>query len=314
MFFTRRHLLSLVFVFTAPLAAPAQVVEGVVDLTITVGSAPVQMASFAFTGGVQTWTVPETGLYRLNAYGAQGSPGAGTGSGARNAAGGAGAYARGDIFLTAGTVLRIYVGGTGIGVSGGWNGGGSGQTQTTNRVSGGGGGATDVRIGGTALANRVLVAGGGGGGAGAGTSGGGSPGGGGGGGYFGGGGGGGYSGTMTADCANNTFNGSSGTLGVGGSGGNANCTSGTSYPPNAGAPAGLNGSDGGAAATRGRGATQSAAGAGGAKQVANGAGGGGGGGGSSWVTGTATHPVTNGAVSTGARTGNGLLTIDQYEG
>jgi hypothetical protein len=64
-----------------------------------------------------------------------------------------------------GQVLYLYVGGTGATgtnssgeVSGGFNGGGRSGWN-----AGGGGGATDIRIGGVALTNRVVVAGGGGG-------------------------------------------------------------------------------------------------------------------------------------------------------
>jgi hypothetical protein len=55
--------------------------------------------------------------------------------------------------VTPGQTLNIYVGG-----QNGWNGGGTGPNG-----AGAGGGATDVRVGGTALSNRVIVAGGGGG-------------------------------------------------------------------------------------------------------------------------------------------------------
>ena len=78
------------------------------------------------------------------------------------------------ISVSSGEVLNIYVGGKGetycFGsnncyapdyASGGWNGGGS-----SNNYNGGdaGGGATDIRINGTSLNDRVIVAGGGGGG------------------------------------------------------------------------------------------------------------------------------------------------------
>lgn len=72
--------------------------------------------------------------------------------------GGKGAYAKGTINLTANTdKLYIYVGG-----KNGYNGGGTGYSPNgvgpTN-----GGGATDIRVNGTGLNNRVIVAGGGGG-------------------------------------------------------------------------------------------------------------------------------------------------------
>jgi len=63
-----------------------------------------------------------------------------------------------------GEILYIFVGGSGTDatqaiVTGGYNGGGSGQQYS----GGGGGGATDIRIGGLSLTNRVAVAAGGGG-------------------------------------------------------------------------------------------------------------------------------------------------------
>ena len=72
--------------------------------------------------------------------------------------------------VTAGQVLNIFVGGSprtdrnpdrrGFG---GYNGGGNGRMSSPGFGGNGGGGATDIRIGGTALSNRVLVAGGAGG-------------------------------------------------------------------------------------------------------------------------------------------------------
>lgn len=70
---------------------------------------------------------------------------------------------RATLAVTPGEVLRVVVGGAPSLVNrgaGGFNGGGAGGLTG----SGGGGGGTDVRQGGQALANRVLVAGGGGGG------------------------------------------------------------------------------------------------------------------------------------------------------
>ncbi len=88
--------------------------------------------------------------------------------------GGHGARVQATLAVTPGQVLNIYVGGigpngiTGSNVPGGFNGGGGGKYApgaglTPNICGGGGGGASDIRIGGTALANRVVVAGGGGG-------------------------------------------------------------------------------------------------------------------------------------------------------
>ena len=73
--------------------------------------------------------------------------------------------------VTPGATLNIYVGGVGesptspILAAGGYNGGGGGGNGFGMYSGGGGGGASDIRIGGTALSDRVVVAGGGGGGA-----------------------------------------------------------------------------------------------------------------------------------------------------
>jgi RHS repeat-associated protein len=113
--------------------------------------------TFSYTGAAQTWTVP-TGVTSVQviADGAQGD----------GAFGGLGAQVQATLAVTPGQVLNVYVGGAGAGRTGGFNGGGSLDPNAPGTV-GGGGGASDVRVGGSALSNRVLVAGGGGG---AGTS------------------------------------------------------------------------------------------------------------------------------------------------
>ena len=118
---------------------------------------------FNYTGGTQTWTVP-AGITQvvIEVWGAQGG-GSLCCSGTQPDDGGQGGYATGTLAVTAGEVLRIYVGQQGdFGnpvSAGGWNGGGGG-----GHYGGGGGGATDVRKGGTDCLDRVIVAGGGGGG------------------------------------------------------------------------------------------------------------------------------------------------------
>lgn len=117
---------------------------------------------FNYTGNVQKFTAPETGVYQLEVWGAQGGSLSETGyspyRGSTYGVGGKGGYSKGEVTLKAGETLYIYVGGKGNGTSGGWNGGGAG------RVAGaGGGGATDIRKGGTTLDDRIIVAGGGGG-------------------------------------------------------------------------------------------------------------------------------------------------------
>ena len=130
-------------------------------------AAEAQSTTFNFTGSSQTYTATSTGTLLLDMAGARGggflSVGGTYGNGGRVVC---------TLAVTSGQVLNIYVGGVGeTAVSqvsfttGGFNGGGngSGWSGSCCYVGGGGGGATDIRIGGTALADRVVVAGGGGG-------------------------------------------------------------------------------------------------------------------------------------------------------
>jgi gliding motility-associated-like protein len=119
--------------------------------------------TFNYTGAMQTWVVPPC-VYTVT-IDVRGAKGAGNNSGSPGN-GGLGARVQGSLAVTPGQVLNIYVGGTGGFPAGGWNGGGNGANAGGGCGvigSGGGGGASDIRIGGTALANRVAVAGGGGG-------------------------------------------------------------------------------------------------------------------------------------------------------
>ena len=89
---------------------------------------------FIFTGAIDQWVAPTTGLYEILAFGAQGGNG-----------GGRGAEAGGDLMLNAGDILSILVGGQG---------GGAGRGNP-----GGGGGGSFVALG----MEPLVVAGGGGG-------------------------------------------------------------------------------------------------------------------------------------------------------
>lgn len=101
--------------------------------------------TFSYMGGVQSFTVPAcVTKVTLDVYGAQGTT--------TGLTPGYGGRAKGDLTVSGGQILSVYVGG-----QSGWNGGGTGQTGAN------GGGASDVRVGGTALTDRVIVAGGGGG-------------------------------------------------------------------------------------------------------------------------------------------------------
>lgn len=118
-----------------------------------------------------TFTVP-AGItsITIEAIGASGGQGAPTGGLDE----GLGGRVTATIAVTPDEVLQVNVGGVGgsgdSGNAGGCNGGARGGFDLTPQTPGGfgagGGGASDVRQGGTALADRVVVAGGGGGGGG----------------------------------------------------------------------------------------------------------------------------------------------------
>ncbi len=117
---------------------------------------------FNYTGAVQTFVVPDDITeIEIDAYGAQG------GNTYSTNGPGLGGRVQGKIQVTPGQTLNIYVGGAGQSYAGygnqllgGWNGGGNGHS---GGQGGGGGGATDIRVGGTTLQDRILVAGGAGG-------------------------------------------------------------------------------------------------------------------------------------------------------
>jgi hypothetical protein len=117
-----------------------------------------QVTTFAYTGAVQTYTVPPgVTSIQLETWGAEG--GTGTYSGITPTAG-LGGYAIGNLTVIPGQVLNVYVGGRGFSSgAGGYNGGGMAGTS----YGAAGGGASDVRISPYGLSNRVIVGGGGGG-------------------------------------------------------------------------------------------------------------------------------------------------------
>ncbi|HAT61147.1 MAG TPA: hypothetical protein DCS83_01175, partial [Prevotella sp.] len=82
--------------------------------------------NYDYTGNVQTFTVPYTGTYKIECWGAKGGDDPSKGG----AIPGKGAYTSGYINLTSGKQLFLYVGGMGNSIykqvnSGGWNGGGT---------------------------------------------------------------------------------------------------------------------------------------------------------------------------------------------
>jgi hypothetical protein len=100
--------------------------------------------TFNYTGGMQTYVVPAgINSIQIEAWGAQGQGGNG----------GLGGYVSGGLSVSPGQTLNVFVGG-----QNGYNGGGIGWSSTTKN----GGGASDVRDGGVAITDRVIVAGGGG--------------------------------------------------------------------------------------------------------------------------------------------------------
>jgi len=255
--------------------------------------------TFAFTGAQQTFTVlGGCNTVTIEVWGAQGEGGNG----------GNGGYAKGDLSVVGGQMLYVNVGGQSS-----WNGGGSGFASTLRN----GGGASDIRTGGTALANRVIVSGGGGGGGPTdvgshqgGTGGGGTCG----VNYCGGGGAGGYGGAGGVGGLNGgTGNSSCHSGGAGGgglnSGGNGSCN--TCYTNTCGANGILGiGGSGDTWETgicyNSYGGTSGGGGGyygGGGSSVGN-CGSGGGGGGSTW-TGT----LTNVTMTGGIQAGNGVVVI-----
>ncbi len=123
--------------------------------------------TFSYTGAAQTWTVP-AGVTSIDveANGAQGGRVDISGYWSPCCLdGGLGGKVQSKLAVTPGQVLSIYVGGIGFtNGTGGYNGGGTAaQLSGIGKGGAGGGGATDLRIGGTALSNRVIVAGAGGG-------------------------------------------------------------------------------------------------------------------------------------------------------
>jgi hypothetical protein len=128
--------------------------------------------TFSYTGATQTFVVPAgVTSIKIEAWGAEGGMGRNNGSLANAGKGG---YVYGEKTVVPGSTLYINVGGKGTDAissssccAGGWNGGGLGAygpPWSGNYVGGGGGGASDVRLGGTALSDRIIVAGAGAGG------------------------------------------------------------------------------------------------------------------------------------------------------
>jgi hypothetical protein len=182
------------------------------------------------TQGIQEWTVPATTTYTIDAYGANGG-------GASGYLGGLGARIKGDFDLTAGDVIKIVIGQTGLAV-----------TSSGNSGAGGGGGTYVMKSTYNNDASVLVIAGGGGGGANfqasqssiyqgqSGTSGGSTK-------DSGGGTNGSGGGIVTSDCCLGAYDGASANQGAAGGGGLL--TDGTDTNNNSGGHAFVNGSVGG---------------------------------------------------------------------
>ena len=125
--------------------------------------------NFSYTGSEQSYTIPaDVTEVQLEVWGAQGGGSQTYDNGDDAGSGGKGGYSIGTMSVVGGETLYIYVGGEGDESSGfaqgGFNGGGSNYGSSTGEPACGGGGATDMRLNGNTLYDRIIVAGGGGGG------------------------------------------------------------------------------------------------------------------------------------------------------
>ncbi len=237
-----------------------------------------------YTGDIYEYTVPETGIYDIVAYGANG------GSSSGGVSGGLGAKMGGYISLTSGELLDVLVGG------GGYSGSTGGSFPSGAYGGGGAGGSFVVQVPSNIAITPLVIAGGGGGGYGSGgADGSGSTGGFGVGGTGGAGGGGG--GGLTTDGVNSmgTAPGGGGTSlysgGAGGGGGGGFLA--------VGGAGGFGGGGGG-----------SYKGGGGGGGYNGGNGGGAGNGGTSYLLSTATNPIeVTGGNTLGLSHGNGEVQI-----
>ena len=144
---------------------------------------------YGLTSGVETYTVPYSGIYQLEVWGGAGGYSVGGNNGGSGTQvvltqGGKGGYAKGSVYLKKDQKLYVCVGGQGANasrsggnVAGGYNGGGRGTgdggDDGPSEGSGGGGGATHIAINTnrgvlsnySSYRNEILIVAGGGGGA-----------------------------------------------------------------------------------------------------------------------------------------------------
>jgi hypothetical protein len=248
--------------------------------------------TFTYTGSEQTFVVP-AGITTLTieCWGAQGAQ---ADANLGGALGGKGGYVKGNVSVTPGETLRVYVGQRPPRSSetfrpGGWNGGGAGGPYPSGgpggeplTYGGSGGGATDVRRGGTGLEHRIAIAAGGGGAS-----------------VYGGGEGGAATG-QHGFPGNSLLGGRGGTSTAGGAGGIGDWSNGTDGSLGQGGDGSFSGSSFGSGGGGGGGGFYGGGGGGGNESFDGGGGGGGGNRAGLMTTTTSTR---------GVRTGNGLATI-----
>ena len=93
---------------------------------------------FDYNGGIQTYTIPHNGVYKLEVWGA---------SSAYSSYSANGGYSKGYKEFKKGTILYIACGGKPNNRTGGFNGGGTGGAKNGNNYDGiGGGGATHIAL------------------------------------------------------------------------------------------------------------------------------------------------------------------------
>lgn len=159
----KKSVLVLSFISSTGLTAQVTYTFTTAGNTGSLGPTPAQVTnayqstnlngSVQCNGGIQTFTIPQTGPYELDITGASG----GSTSTTYNRYGGAGSRMIGQFTLTAGDVLYILVGQ--VGVNGCGTGGGGGGTYVVKNntliliAAGGGGGATSDQNG----ANSVTI-------------------------------------------------------------------------------------------------------------------------------------------------------------
>ena len=125
---------------------------------VVVVATPTKSVDFDYTGTEQVFTVPQTGTYKIETWGASGYDKQCESNAMEcnipnvlKDSYGLGAYASGILNVSKDNILYIYVGGNNS-----YNGGGLGESR--------GGGDTDIRMAKDSLNSRIIVAGGGGGG------------------------------------------------------------------------------------------------------------------------------------------------------